>query len=141
MVQRLLLFQNFESCCFVGNIDACDLAARSYLRSERPSDDEVKSSEAMLLKACSGENAGSCTFLGNLYLRKAKGFAHNPSEALRLFAEGCRLKDMAGCRNASVMYFRGDGVEKNDEKAKDFKQKAIDLFELSTGQQLPRSLG
>lgn len=41
--------------------------------------------------------------------------------------KACELKNVYACANLSQMYARGDGTEKNEEKAEKFKKMAIDM--------------
>lgn len=41
--------------------------------------------------------------------------------------KACELKNMYACANLSQMYARGDGTEKNSEKADKFKKIALEM--------------
>lgn len=41
--------------------------------------------------------------------------------------KACELKNMYACANLSQMYARGDGTEKNEEKAEKFKKIALEM--------------
>lgn len=41
--------------------------------------------------------------------------------------KACELKNVPACANVSFMYARGEGTEKNAEKAEKFKKIAIDM--------------
>lgn len=48
-------------------------------------------------------------------------------KAFKFTYKACELKNIYACANLSNMYARGDGTEKNPEKAEIFKRKALEL--------------
>ncbi|XP_041886648.1 cytochrome c oxidase assembly factor 7A isoform X2 [Corvus kubaryi] len=78
-------------------------------------------------KACDGNFAPSCFNLSVLYLQGAAGVPKDMSHALKYSLKGCELGHVWACANASRMYKLGDGVEKNDAKAEDLKNRAKQL--------------
>lgn len=51
----------------------------------------------------------------------------NMAKAFTFTYKACELKNMYACANLSQMYARGEGTEKNPEKAEIYKKKAIAL--------------
>lgn len=51
----------------------------------------------------------------------------NMEKAFTFTYKACELKNMYACANLSQMYARGEGTEKNPEKAEIYKKKAIEL--------------
>lgn len=49
------------------------------------------------------------------------------AKAFTFTYKACELKNMYACANLSQMYARGEGTEKNPEKAEIYKKKAIAL--------------
>ena len=49
------------------------------------------------------------------------------AKAFTFAYKACELKNMYACANLSQMYARGEGVEKNDEKAAKYKKIAVDM--------------
>nr|XP_009938086.1 PREDICTED: cytochrome c oxidase assembly factor 7 [Opisthocomus hoazin] len=78
-------------------------------------------------KACDGDFAPSCFNLSVIYLQGAAGIPKDMNRALKYSLKGCKLGHMWACANASRMYKLGDGVEKNDAKAEDLKNRAKQL--------------
>lgn len=62
-------------------------------------------------------------------IAKAKDFIveKNMEKAFTFTYKACELSNMYACANLSQMYARGEGTEKNTEKAEIYKKKAIDL--------------
>lgn len=53
-----------------------------------------------------------------------------PKDMVKAFdyaTKACDLRNMYACANLSQMYARGDGTEKNEAKAEQFKKLAIEL--------------
>uniref|UniRef100_A0A0K8TQY0 Putative sel1 repeat-containing protein 1 n=1 Tax=Tabanus bromius TaxID=304241 RepID=A0A0K8TQY0_TABBR len=64
----------------------------------------------------SGENSGN-EYIIHKDMKKAFDFAY----------KACELKNMYACANLSQMYARGDGTERNEEKAEKFKKMALEM--------------
>ncbi|NXG14453.1 COA7 factor, partial [Grallaria varia] len=78
-------------------------------------------------KACDGNFAPSCFNLGVIYLQGAPGVPKDMGRALKYSLKGCELGHIWACANASRMYKLGDGVEKNDARAEELKNRAKQL--------------
>ncbi|XP_030747658.1 cytochrome c oxidase assembly factor 7 homolog [Sitophilus oryzae] len=94
----------------------------------------------LLEKACSGLNGVACYYLSGLYITGAKNghkvgdksvkefdVPRNMKKAFQYALEGCNLGNMYSCANVSQMYAKGDGTEKNETLAKEYKAKALEL--------------
>lgn len=51
----------------------------------------------------------------------------NMEKAFAFAYKACELKNMYACANVSQMYLRGEGTEKNEEKAEKFKKLALEI--------------
>lgn len=51
----------------------------------------------------------------------------NMEKAFTFTYKACELKNVYACANLSQMYARGEGTEKNPEKAEIYKKKAMEL--------------
>lgn len=63
-------------------------------------------------------------------LAKVNGEMVVAKDMLKAFAfayKACELKNMYACANVSQMYMRGEGTEKNNEKAEKYKQIAMEM--------------
>lgn len=63
------------------------------------------------------KKTGKTEFIVHKDMKKAFEFAY----------KACELRNMYACANLSQMYARGDGTEKNEEKAEKFKKLAIEM--------------
>lgn len=101
-----------------------------------------------LTKSCKMDNGTACFYLSGMHisgvLKKEKATTATPTttpqptdyivqkdmaKAFEYAARACELNNMYACANLSQMYQRGDGTEKNDTKAEQFKKKALDMQE------------
>lgn len=100
-----------------------------------------------LTKSCKMDNATACFYLSGMYISgvsKKEKTANSPpatsapdptefivqkdmTKAFEYAARACELNNMYACANLSQMYMRGDGTEKNEKKAEQFKKKAIEM--------------
>lgn len=92
-------------------------------------------------------NATACFYLSGLHIagihsdpekeisvelsakRDAKEFIL-PKDMIKAFnyaTKACDLRNMYACANLSQMYTRGDGTEKNEEKAAKYKKLAMEM--------------
>lgn len=62
-------------------------------------------------------------------VKKVKDFIiqKDMEKAFTFTYKACELNNMYACANLSQMYARGEGTERNPEKAEKFKKKAVDL--------------
>jgi TPR repeat protein len=85
-----------------------------------------------LEKACDLKEPDACLQLFQLYFNEG---LNDPPKALEYSKRACNLGNFAGCVNAHLMYKRGDGVNKDEEKAKIYRQKGEEILELLKPQQ------
>lgn len=104
-----------------------------------------------LTKSCKMDNGTACFYLSGMHisgvLKKEnmdKKATADPSEfivqkdmkkAFDYAARACELNNMYACANLSQMYSRGDGTDKNEKKADQYKKKAMEMQEEMRKQQ------
>lgn len=76
-----------------------------------------KSADKTHITSPNKNNIPASEFLIQKDMKKAFDFAY----------KACELKNMYACANLSQMYARGDGTEKNAEKAEKFKKIALEM--------------
>lgn len=99
----------------------------------------------LLSKSCEMNNATACFYLSGMHISgvpKNVDKSHPPKtnttpdeyhiakdmkKAFEFAYKACELKNMYACANLSQMYARGDGTEKNTEKAEKFKKIALEM--------------
>lgn len=57
------------------------------------------------------------------------------NKAFQFAYKACELRNIYACANLSQMYARGDGTEKNEEKAEKFKKLAMEMQDEVKNQQ------
>lgn len=111
-----------------------------------------------LTKSCDMNNGNACFYLSGMHISGAEGpiaskeiaplisstesspkkpvakknefiVEKNMEKAFTFSYKACELNNMYACANLSQMYARGEGTEKNPEKADLYKKKAIQLQE------------
>ncbi|CAG0917526.1 unnamed protein product [Notodromas monacha] len=91
----------------------------------------------LLEKACTLGQGDACYHLSGMYLTGTEDGTTVPkpdmTRAFQYSLRACELGNVFACANTSQMYSRGDGVEKNEQKATEFKAKAEDLHKQLTG--------
>ncbi|KRT85845.1 hypothetical protein AMK59_1025 [Oryctes borbonicus] len=101
---------------------------------------------ALLEKSCQGENANGCYYTSGFYISGLKkenksgktssnkttdsveyDVPKNMELAFKYATKGCELGSILCCINLSQMYAKGEGVRKNEELAKKFKEIALEM--------------
>lgn len=111
-----------------------------------------------LTNSCDMNNGNACFYLSGMHISGAEGpiasketeplvsstetsikppivkknefiIEKNMEKAFTFSYKACELNNMYACANLSQMYARGEGTEKNQEKAEIYKKKAIQLQE------------
>lgn len=99
-----------------------------------------------LTKSCKMDNGTACFYLSGMHISGVlKNDQQTPKDpkivipasdyvvqkdmkkAFDFAYRACELKNMYACANLSQMYQRGDGVDKNEKLADQFKKKAIEM--------------
>jgi len=83
---------------------------------------------AYMKQACEGSYSKSCMDMGILYQSHKK-----IDKAVESYEAGCTKNNVGSCYNLATMYYRGDGIPKSLEKAKEFYKKACDLGDRENG--------
>jgi len=115
---------HYPSCLNAGIFDANTLKSKSYERTPDP-----VSASVLYKKACEkGGVAEACHRYGALFIKGIKGkIEKNMEEAFAYSLKACELGNLGGCVNVSIMYGKGDGVEKNQEAAKQYANIAHEM--------------
>ncbi|KAK8723157.1 hypothetical protein OTU49_011868 [Cherax quadricarinatus] len=117
--------------CSAGNADSClngGLLCVSNTPVNAQREKDYKQGLELLDKACLGNNALSCYYISGIFIQGVKDAINKDmSKAFSYSLKACELGNMYACANISQMYHKGDGVEKNEEKSKEYKEKALDM--------------
>jgi len=80
-----------------------------------------------LEKGCEGNDKDSCYFASSLHFQFAEFLPVNKKRAFELAYKACELGNVYACSNVSLMYKRGDGVEKNETLSNLFRKRATEM--------------
>lgn len=145
-------YKYYERGCELKDADCClhsGLIMVSKSMSSAIEGDVAKGFDS-LMKSCKMDNGNACFYLSGMHisgvLKKEKSnnttttatASTNPTDfivqkdmkkAFDYASRACELNNMYACANLSQMYMRGDGTEKNEKKAEQFKKKALEMQE------------
>jgi len=107
-----------SSCLSAGILDTAN-QSKNYIRTEAP---DKKQGIEYLRKSCDeGNIAEGCYRYSAFFIKGMKDACEkNMETAFRYSLKACELGSMGGCTNVSIMYSKGEGVEKNPEAAKEY---------------------
>ncbi|CAF1599466.1 unnamed protein product [Rotaria magnacalcarata] len=117
----------YERACDLGFLKACHNTGVAYMQGDG-CEKNINRAIDYFKKACSGSVSESCLTLWSTYFNGHHGdIAQDRPKALEYASKACDLDLFQGCTNALIMHRRGDGVPKDPEREKYFKQKADDI--------------
>lgn len=140
-------YSYYDRGCELKDADCClhsGLIMVSKSMSPQIERDVAKGFES-LKKSCTMNNGTACFYLSGMHisgvLKKESASAKEPTstnkddyvvqkdmqKAFEFAYKACDLKNMYACANLSQMYKRGDGTEKDEKKADQFKKKALEM--------------
>lgn len=139
-------YKYFEKGCELKDSTSCFNQGILLTSSNEVAKDPLKAAECFR-KGCDYDNNMACYHLSSMYLAgikkppspDAKPLPHghppvgeyllekNMEKAFTFAKKACDLKNIYACANVSQMYTRGDGVEKNIELGKAFKNLTIQM--------------
>ncbi|CAG9809728.1 unnamed protein product [Chironomus riparius] len=146
-------FQYYTKGCELNDADCCLHSGLIMISKTKPAiieRDITKGMEA-LTKSCKLNNGTACFYLSGMYISGVyknddakKTTTPDPSEfavqkdmkkAFDFATKACELDNIYACANLSQMYMKGDGIERNEKKAEQFKKKALEMQEALKKQQ------
>ncbi|XP_046400542.1 cytochrome c oxidase assembly factor 7 homolog [Ischnura elegans] len=130
-------FNYYNRGCEYGDTDSCLYAGLMCISSAAKSAKErdFPLGLKLLQKACSGGSAFGCHYISGMYLvgvqspSQAEDLPKDMKKAHYYASEACKLGNPHACVNLSLMYKNGDGVDKDEAKAEQFKKIAVELHE------------
>jgi cytochrome c oxidase assembly factor 7 len=126
-------FTNYSLGCDYGHAPSCHNAAL-LLQSGELTDgkkDFVRAAE-FLKRGCDGGDPPACQLLSTYYITGKDGVDRDMQLAFKFGLEACQRDHMYACANVGRMYSRGEGIEKNEVLAAEYRQKAQNLFKSVT---------
>lgn len=125
-----------DSLCSRNNKNACEAAGYfirtaweiSYSEQER-----TEKAQKYLKKGCELDNALACADLADIYDELHSGDGH---DSFNLYLKACQLKDGFSCGHIGKIYFQGEKVKKDLQKAVFYLKQGCDLDDYSACEQL-----
>lgn len=129
-----------SSCLSAGLLDTLDGNSVNHLRSVPPN---PKAGLEFYRKACDdGQIAEGCYRYGAQFVRGVKDVCEkNMEHAFKYSVKACELGSLQGCTNVSIMYSKGEGVEKNPVAAKDYANIVGEMMSLLRTEQQQLKFG
>lgn len=116
----------YKIACDLNSPEGC-LHAGALLTQEKKMEKNYVEGVKYLEKACSLGNVKGCFFASGIYLHGAEGVPGNKTKASELSLPACNGGNIYACMNLYRMYKIGDGVEKDEKKANEFKERAKEI--------------
>jgi serine/threonine protein kinase len=112
---------SYERACELGSAKGCYKAGMYHLTGKGSSADALQA-RPFLEKSCEKGNAKGCTALGVALVKGGEHFL----EAARAFEKACEAGNGRGCYNLGRLYEKGQGVERDSEKARSYYRQACE---------------
>lgn len=120
----------YKKGCKLEEFIACYRAGLlSVATSNKNNAQRFKEGISLFEKACSKNNPDACFHLSAICMEgnEEAGIAKNMQRSFEYAVKACELKNVYACANISLMYKKGDGVQKNDEMSEKYKAKAVEI--------------
>ena len=112
-----------QKACDLGKASGCEFYGKMLRDGRGVAKDEAKALQ-LLTKACDSGAPGACTSVGLAAMKNSD----NATGVAKL-TKACDGQDGLGCAALGALYLHGNGVEKNEAKAKELFKKACSLKE------------
>ncbi|XP_072393220.1 cytochrome c oxidase assembly factor 7 homolog [Diabrotica undecimpunctata] len=142
-----LAYDYFEKGCNLAEPDSCLNQGLLLITKNEKSEikQDILKGMKLLEKSCNHENGNACYYLSGMYIVGVKKdnvvgtlnqkdynsedyqVQKNMKKAFEFAVKGCNLGNMYSCANLGQMYAKGEGVEKNEKLASEYKTKAAEL--------------
>eukprot|EP00049_Salpingoeca_infusionum_P025245 m.18351 g.18351 ORF g.18351 m.18351 type:complete len:221 (-) comp7809_c0_seq1:728-1390(-) len=126
--ERSLALEYFERGCQYGSIESCHNAGMVlWSKNSDGVPQDVEKALPYFEKGCKDDFRNSCFMLSSIFLSGRGSVAKDPAKALDYAIRSCELRHTWGCINAALMLQKGDGVPKDEAKAKELRARASEL--------------
>ena len=125
-----------DSLCSRNNKNACEAAGyfiRSAWKISYSEQERTEKAQKYLKKGCELDNALACAELADIYDELHSGDGH---DSFNLYLKACQLKDGFSCGHIGKIYFQGEKVKKDLQKAVFYLKQGCDLDDISACEQL-----
>jgi len=119
----------FDKGCKLGFSDSCLHSGlmRTSKMSQVPRNHELAKDK--FETGCSLDNAQCCFYLSGMFIAgiDKSSIAKDMEKAFTYSKKACELGNVYACANLSQMYKKGDGVQKDQEKADQYRKIALEM--------------
>lgn len=125
-----------DSLCSRNNKNACEAAGyfiRSAWKISYSEQERTEKAQKYLKKGCELDNALACAELADIYDELHSDDGH---DSFNLYLKACQLKDGFSCGHIGKIYFQGEKVKKDLQKAVFYLKQGCDLDDDSACEQL-----
>lgn len=123
-------FKYHLKSCSLNNGRSCQIAGELAYGGKYIAPD-LKLGVKCFEKACDLKEPEACAKLFHINFDEKGQFMNRP-KALQYAIKACNLGNLSGCVNASVMYKNGDGIPKDLDLSKLYREKAEEIHKLLT---------
>jgi len=123
----------YSSCLSGGLLEMANPKSEDYTRTVPPN---PKNGLELYKRGCEGGLAEACYRYGAAFITGMPNACEkDKDEAYKYNLKACELGSLAGCMNVTLMYRRGDGVEKNEEIAMQYSDVVKEMMKQLNDQQ------
>ncbi|XP_064477035.1 cytochrome c oxidase assembly factor 7 homolog [Ornithodoros turicata] len=123
-------YKYYRTGCDAGSPEGCFAAALMLTSRDRKKPSVIPKDNRLGLqlldRACQLGSADGCYFASAHYINGNDAVVKDMKKAFVYTTRGCELGNMYACSNLSLMYRKGEGTEKNEKLAEEYKQKVIE---------------
>ena len=137
--------QLLNRACKFGHARGCDMHGKTCLKMAQDSlslgqkMDDIAEARQSFAMACAKDYAPSCFRLGHMYrIGQLSDDGKTPDypNTRKFMKRTCDLGMASGCKNLAVMYKRGDGMDRPDEKKFQYYAKMTKDIAKATGERM-----
>ena len=122
-------FKYFNKACDLGYASGCHNAALIHESGDLVKEKRFVNAANLLEKGCELNDVPSCQLLSTYFISGKEGVEKDMKKAFNFAKKACDGGHMYACANLSIMYRRGDGVDKNMVLALQNKERAQQLYQ------------
>jgi len=113
--------ESLNKSCALGNANACFYLSGMYISGVEGTASNTEQNKLTKSKSSTSDKGSKKNADKQVLLEK------DMEKAFQFAYKACELRNMYACANVGQMYARGDGTEKNEQKAEKFKKMAADI--------------
>jgi len=118
----------YDKGCSLKYPEACLHAGLMRTSANSQLEKDQKTAYTNFDAGCSMNNSMCCFYVSGMFIAGVKDlFTRDMEKAFQYSVKACHLGNMYACSNLSQMYKKGEGVDKNDKKAEEYRSMATEM--------------